>query len=184
MILFYLSFLSDTWCWESLHMLLCHRYIFFGEIFGKNFLNWVVYFLVELIFLLFVYFDTNYLSDISEIYGLCWNSKDFVHEYFWALYCVALYLLVYPWVLYSIIKSFGNITLSWLMQLYQIRSVAQSCPTLCYPMNCSTPGLPVHHVKFMEFQTSVCLFFSILCWLFWIFHCCINFTISLLISTN
>ena len=24
-------------------------------------------------------------------------------------------------------------------------SVAQSCPTLCDPMNCSTPGLPVHH---------------------------------------
>ena len=27
----------------------------------------------------------------------------------------------------------------------KIRSVAQSCPTLCDPMNCSTPGLPVHH---------------------------------------
>ena len=26
----------------------------------------------------------------------------------------------------------------------QIRSVAQSYPTLCDPMNCSTPGLPVH----------------------------------------
>ena len=25
------------------------------------------------------------------------------------------------------------------------RSVAQSCPTLCDPMNHSTPGLPVHH---------------------------------------
>ena len=25
------------------------------------------------------------------------------------------------------------------------RSVAQSCPTLCEPMNRSTPGLPVHH---------------------------------------
>ena len=24
-------------------------------------------------------------------------------------------------------------------------SVAQSCPTLCNPMNCSMPGLPVHH---------------------------------------
>ena len=24
-------------------------------------------------------------------------------------------------------------------------SVAQSCPTLCDPMNCSTPGFPVHH---------------------------------------
>ena len=27
----------------------------------------------------------------------------------------------------------------------QIRSVPQSSPTLCNPMNCSTPGLPVHH---------------------------------------
>ena len=45
--------------------------------------------------------------------------------------------------------------LSWCngrMELYlqlrksdQIRSVAQLCPTLCDPMNCSTPGLPVHH---------------------------------------
>ena len=28
---------------------------------------------------------------------------------------------------------------------YQIRSVAQSCLTLCDPMNHSKPGLPVHH---------------------------------------
>ena len=27
----------------------------------------------------------------------------------------------------------------------QISSVAQLCLTLCAPMNCSTPGLPVHH---------------------------------------
>ena len=27
----------------------------------------------------------------------------------------------------------------------QFSSVAQSCPTLCDPMNSSTPGLPVHH---------------------------------------
>ena len=34
-------------------------------------------------------------------------------------------------------------------------SVAQSCPTLCDPMNCSTPGLPVHH-QLPEFtQTHV-----------------------------
>ena len=37
----------------------------------------------------------------------------------------------------------------------QIRSVAQSCLTLCEPMNCSTPGLPVHH-QLPEFtQTHV-----------------------------
>ena len=27
----------------------------------------------------------------------------------------------------------------------QFSSVAQSCPTLCNPMNCRTPGFPVHH---------------------------------------
>ena len=26
-----------------------------------------------------------------------------------------------------------------------VSSVAQSCPTLCDPMNCSMPGLPAHH---------------------------------------
>ena len=37
----------------------------------------------------------------------------------------------------------------------QFSSVAQSCPTLCYPMNHSTPGLPVHH-QLPEFtQTHV-----------------------------
>ena len=37
----------------------------------------------------------------------------------------------------------------------QFSSVAQSCPTTCDPMNCSTPGLPVHH-QLPEFtQTHV-----------------------------
>ena len=37
----------------------------------------------------------------------------------------------------------------------QFSSVAQSCPTLWDPMNCSTPGLPVHH-QLPEFtQTHV-----------------------------
>ena len=30
-------------------------------------------------------------------------------------------------------------------RIVQFSSVIQSCPTLCHPMNCSTPGLPVHH---------------------------------------
>ena len=28
---------------------------------------------------------------------------------------------------------------------YILSSVTQLCPTLCYPMDCSTPGFPVHH---------------------------------------
>ena len=48
----------------------------------------------------------------------------------------------YPYVLFSIYSV-------------QFSSVAQSCPTLCDPMNRSTPGLPVHH-QLPEFtQTHV-----------------------------
>ena len=35
----------------------------------------------------------------------------------------------------------------------QFSRVAQSCPTLCNPMNRSTPGLPVHH-KLLEFTQT------------------------------
>ena len=37
----------------------------------------------------------------------------------------------------------------------QFSSVAQSCPTLCDPMDCSTPGLPVHHQLPESTQTHV-----------------------------
>ena len=55
-------------------------------------------------------------------------------------------------------------TCGWFTLLYgrnqhnivkQFSSVAQSCPTLCHPMNRSTPGLPDHH-QLPEFtQTHV-----------------------------
>ena len=38
-----------------------------------------------------------------------------------------------------------NIHLICSMCVYQFSSVTQSCPTLCNPMDHSTPGLPVHH---------------------------------------
>ena len=49
-----------------------------------------------------------------------------------------------------------KISFSKTLQFYvQFSSVAQSCPTLCDPMNRSTPGLPVHH-QLPEFtQTHV-----------------------------
>ena len=39
--------------------------------------------------------------------------------------------------------------------MVQFSSVAQSCLTLCDPMNCSTPGLPVHHQLPQFTQTHV-----------------------------
>ena len=45
----------------------------------------------------------------------------------------------------------------------QFSSVAQLCPTLCDPMNCSTPGLPVHH-QLLEFtQTHGFIIYGFYC---------------------
>ena len=53
------------------------------------------------------------------------------------------------------IKSVVCTALSWIYIHLQFSSVAQSCLTLCNSMNCSTPGLPVHH-QLPEFtQTHV-----------------------------
>ena len=49
----------------------------------------------------------------------------------------------------------GEFFTIWATREAQFSSVAQSCPTLCDPMNCSTPGLPVHY-QLPEFtQTRV-----------------------------
>ena len=36
---------------------------------------------------------------------------------------------------------------------YQFSSITQSCPTLCDPMDCSTPGFPVRH-QLLEFTQT------------------------------
>ena len=40
------------------------------------------------------------------------------------------------------------------MGIYQFSSVTQSCLTLCDPMNCSKPSLPVHH-QLPEFTQTI-----------------------------
>ena len=52
--------------------------------------------------------------------------------------------------------------------LESVSSVAQSCPTLCNPMNHSTPGLPVHHhswslLKLMSIESVMPSSYLILC---------------------
>ena len=44
-------------------------------------------------------------------------------------------------------------TITTLLIRHQFNSVAQLCPTLCNPMNPSTPGLPFHH-QLPEFTKS------------------------------
>ena len=86
-----------------------------------------------------------------------------------------VWLFVTPWTAAQ--QGFLSFTVSWislkfmsvesvmpsnclnlchpLLLLSQFSSVAQSCWTLCNPMDCSTPDLPVHH-QLLEFtQTHV-----------------------------
>ena len=44
------------------------------------------------------------------------------------------------WILYQL-RQKGSLC----HRFSQFSSVTQSCPTLCNPMDCSTPGFPVHH---------------------------------------
>ena len=53
---------------------------------------------------------------------------------------VACFLLLIKQVSNSPREYINFLTLSW-----KFSSVAQSCHTLCDPMDCSTPGFPVHH---------------------------------------
>ena len=51
-------------------------------------------------------------------------------------------------------QSWKWVWVNW-QSLFQFNSVAQLCPTLCDPMNCSTPGLPVHYQLLESTQTRV-----------------------------
>ena len=54
------------------------------------------------------------------------------------------------------LKAFGGLlTGIYLMHRTQFSSVAQSCPTLCDPMDCSITDVPVHHQLLEFIQTHV-----------------------------
>ena len=82
-------------------------------------------------------------------YVLRWDTDQSQHHNNFSIQQILLEASVVLWSTFPVFKNnppcFCN----------QFSSVAQSCPTLCDPMNRSTPGLPVHH-QLPEFtQTHV-----------------------------
>ena len=74
------------------------------------------------------------------------------------MYNVCMCVCVWVW---DCEHEIGITSLSWsLLRTFfsdsvQFSSIAQSCPTLCDPIDSSMPGLPVHH-QLLEFtQTHV-----------------------------
>ena len=69
-------------------------------------------------------------------------NSDSIHSFFSPNIKSRFYLLLRAF--YSLFTiTYHFLLLSGKKKIFS--SVAQSCPTLCDPINCSTPGLPVHH---------------------------------------
>ena len=50
---------------------------------------------------------------------------------------------------------FSILLFSQRISIHQFISVTQSCPALCNPVDCSTPGFPVHYQLLKFAQTHV-----------------------------
>ena len=87
---------------------------------------------------------------INKFYGSYEGYENFKNRNWFVKY---LFLLQCPWEpknTASWVKLLSKLySVEFFISLWgcriQFSSVAQSCPTLCDPMNRSTPGLPVHH---------------------------------------
>ena len=91
----------------------------------------------------------RYNSKLNAKRPFCYGKRGWLIPFlYWGHY--ELLCLYDGWVC----CDFNTLILRWVFQFSQFSSVAQSCPTLCDLMNCSTPGLPVHQLP--EFtQTHV-----------------------------
>ena len=68
---------------------------------------------------------------------------------------ILLWLYLKYWIIQKVHLCLFLIPYNPIFSSVQLSSVAQSCPTLCDPMNNSMPGIPVHH-QLPEFtQTHV-----------------------------
>ena len=71
------------------------------------------------------------------------------------LNCMFSYFSIIPDPALLVIDAQRGSTMGDVEQSVHVSSVTQSCPTLCDPMNYSTPGLPVHHQ--LPELTSICV---------------------------
>ena len=78
-----------------------------------------------------------------SLVSLCFHRNDYGELYFFLIYL-------------NLLCALGQTVASYFTQdNHHFSSVAQSCPTFCDPMDCSTPGFPVHYQLLEPTQTHV-----------------------------
>ena len=94
---------------------------------------------------------------------ICWLTRGLLKVHAWTFTCQGLYVnyselhlirrLIHHTNLFTLLTKVNKIKA--MVIPVQFSSVAQLCLTLCNPMDCSTPDLPVHH-QLSEFtQTHI-----------------------------
>ena len=106
--------------------------------------------------------DIVKLVNKKKIYiYVCWDQEELLSSYFQRL-PPALYIASVQWSRHWCKRNDFSLAFSTLEMKttlrrlsVQLSSATQSCPTICNSMDCSIPGLPVHH-QLTEFtQTHV-----------------------------
>ena len=107
-------------------------------IFQARILDWVAIFLLQRIR------NRTLISFVS-----CTGRQIIYHCVSWEVPLSLLFSPKFLAILYLLTLLFVE------MSTGSVSSVAQSCSTLCNPMDCSTPGLPVHHQLLELTQTHL-----------------------------
>ena len=99
--------------------------------------------------------ETIYISQIEELRSRQWKGLDLAT--YPAALCVCMCMVrglkICP---VSKFQVYNTVLLTIVTLLYiQFSSVTQFCLTLCHPMDCSTPGFPVHHQLLELAQSQV-----------------------------
>ena len=93
---------------------------------------------------------SNLCPHAVEGWGLNhWKEKSLSFSSYLFIFCIILIHDILRLALYTKVISYMHYFLKdkncSFKYISQFSSVTQLCPALCEPMDCSTPGLPVHH---------------------------------------
>ena len=99
-------------------------------------------------------------KSIAFLVNICILTSEVVWAMLSLWFILALDLFYYIWTDLFYIEFFSPLMFIWLhwvlvaaCRIFQFSSVAQLCPILYDPMDCSTPGLPVHY-QLLEFTQT------------------------------